>query len=114
MPLSDASLHTLRSSPDPAGAVQALLGDDPSSVVPDALLDQHTENAGTVLDGAEYQVLGVDREDEWLRVRAMVFFTEEVWANGCSDTRVPEERQGHVEFDICLENGEVIYDPLHK
>jgi hypothetical protein len=114
MPLSEASLRTLRSSSDPAGAVQTLLGDDPSSVVPDVLLEQHTENAGEVLDGAEYQVLGVDREDELLRVRATVFFTEEVWANGCSDTRMPEERQGDIEFDICLETGEVAYDSLHK
>ena len=112
--LSDSSLRSLRTSSDPAGAVQALLEDGPSSVIPDALIEQHTENAGAVLDGEQYQVLGVDQLEASLRVRATVYFTEEVWANGCSDTRVPEERQGDIEFDICLETGEVTYEPPYK
>lgn len=109
MMVRNPHLDDLRASSDKKAAVQRLLGDDPSFIEDDMLMP-HTENAGSIGDDAEFEVLGVDRVGETLVVRVLAFFQEEVWANGCAGTKAPEERRAEVEFVIDLSTGELSYE----
>ena len=108
MIIPEEQLRPIRQAEDRSEAVQSLLDDYPSFIEDDALLP-YTESAGGIGDDARFQVLGVDEEEGSLTVRVTAFFEEVVWANGCSDTPMPEQRQVDIDFELDLVSGAITH-----
>jgi hypothetical protein len=95
----------LKSADDPVKVLPAYL-DDNNDVIDSSALDALCESGGAPEAYAEYRVDDATIEGSHCIATITAFFSEIVYASGCSNMPTHKERGGQIEMNIDLDTGD--------